>query len=103
MLLLFGQNLGMLGGVSGVTVPNVVGQTQASGTTELEDDGFVVMVATAYSSVVASGSIISQSPAAGTEQASGSTITITVSMGEQTMSRYRTHAVRKDNRPFVVH
>ena len=64
-----------------VTVPNVVGQSQASGTTTLEGDGFVVAVATAYSSSVAEGLIISQSPAAGAEAGEGSTVTITVSLG----------------------
>lgn len=67
---------------TGVTVPDVVGQSQASGTTELEGDGFVVAVATAYSSTVAVGDIISQSPLAGAEVPSGSTVTITVSLGE---------------------
>lgn len=65
-----------------VVVPDVVGQTQASGTTELEGVLFVVAVATAYSSSVAVGNIISQSPAAGASAVEGSTVTITVSLGE---------------------
>ncbi len=65
-----------------VTVPDVVGQSQASGTVELEGAAFVVAVSTAYSSIVAAGDIISQNPTAGTEAASGSTVTITVSLGE---------------------
>jgi hypothetical protein len=65
-----------------VTVPDVVGQSQASGTAELEGDGFVVAVATAYSSTVAAGDIISQAPTAGSSALSGSTVTITVSLGE---------------------
>lgn len=65
-----------------VTVPDVVGQTQASGTTELEGEGFVVAVATAYSSSVAAGVIISQAPIAGAQALPGSTVTITVSLGE---------------------
>jgi hypothetical protein len=65
-----------------VVVPDVVGQTQASGTTELEGEGLVVAVATAYSSTVAAGDIISQSPTAGSEVAAGSTVTITVSLGD---------------------
>jgi predicted nucleic acid-binding protein len=65
-----------------VEVPDVVGQSQASGTAELEGVLFVVAVQTAYSSTVPEGDIISQSPAAGIEAAEGSTVTITVSLGE---------------------
>lgn len=65
-----------------VTVPDVVGETQAAGTATLEGDGFVVAVETAYSSVVAAGLIISQSPIGGSSAAPGSTVTITVSLGD---------------------
>jgi hypothetical protein len=65
-----------------VQVPDVVGQTQADGTNALEADGFVVAVATAYSSVVQAGLIISQDPAAGSTPGTGATVTITVSLGE---------------------
>jgi hypothetical protein len=65
-----------------VTVPDVVGETQADGTTELEALLFVVAVETAYSSTVPAGTIISQSPAAGLDAVEGSTVTITVSLGE---------------------
>lgn len=67
---------------TGITVPDVVGQSQASGTAELEGDGFVVAVETAYSSTVPAGDIISQQPTAGAEVLEGSTVTITVSLGE---------------------
>lgn len=66
-----------------VTVPDVVGQTQASGTAELEAALFAVAVVTAYSSTVPAGTIISQSPAAGVDAPEGSTVTITVSLGER--------------------
>ena len=65
-----------------VEVPDVVGETQAAGTTTLETALFVVSVQTAYSSVVAIGLIISQSPAGGAFAAEGSTVTITVSLGD---------------------
>jgi hypothetical protein len=65
-----------------VTVPDVVGQSQASATAELEGALFVVAVATAYSSTVAAGDVISQSPTAGSEASEGATVTITVSLGE---------------------
>lgn len=83
MLLLLQQNLGFAWGqVAQVTVPDVVGETQAAGTATLEGDGFVVAVETAYSSLVAVGVIISQVPAGGASAASGSLVTITVSLGE---------------------
>ena len=65
-----------------VTVPDVVGETQADGTSTLEGAGFVVSVETAYSSVVPVGEIISQAPAGGAFAVSGSTVVITVSLGE---------------------
>lgn len=71
-----------MAGNAPVTVPDVVGQTQAAGTATLEGDGFVVSVATAYSNVVAAGLIISQVPAGGGSAVSGSTVTITVSLGD---------------------
>lgn len=64
-----------------VTVPDVVGQTEASGTTELEGVGFVVAVTYESSETVAAGLIVSQSPAAGSEATYGSTVTIVVSTG----------------------
>lgn len=67
---------------AGVVVPDVVGQSQADATTALEGEGFVVSVQTAYSSVVPAGDVISQVPAGGVEALEGSTVTITVSLGE---------------------
>jgi hypothetical protein len=81
MLLALQQNL-LLGDVTLVTVPDVVGETQAQGTSDLEAVGFVVSVTTAYSSVVAAGLIISQDPAGGVDYPEGGTVTITVSLGE---------------------
>lgn len=81
MLLLLQQNL-LLGDVSLVTVPDVVGETEAAGTATLEGEGFVVSVSTAYSSTVAVGLIISQDPAGGVEYPQGGTVAIVVSLGE---------------------
>lgn len=69
-------------GAASVEVPDVVGETQAAGTSELEGAGFVVVVETANSNAVPAGSIISQSPIGGTLVASGSTVTIVVSLGD---------------------
>ena len=64
-----------------VEVPDVVGETQAAGTLELETALFVVSVSTAYSPSVAVGLIISQDPVGGSFATSGSTVEIVVSLG----------------------
>jgi hypothetical protein len=69
-----------------VEVPDVVGETQAAGTTELETGLFVVSVVTAYSPTIALGLIISQDPIGGTFASEGSTVTITVSLGPEPVS-----------------
>ncbi len=86
MLALLIPGVGMGGGtaVVPVEVPDVVGDLQADGTTELETALFVVAVATAYSSSIAAGLIISQDPVGGSFANPGSTVTITVSLGPQT-------------------
>ena len=85
MLALLIPGVGMGGGTAVVLVevPDVVGETQAAGTTTLEGDGFVVSVTTAYSSSVAEGLVISQAPAGGEFAASGSTVAIVVSLGAE--------------------
>lgn len=85
MLLVLQQNMLLGEAADLVTVPDVVGDSQAAGTLELETALFVVAVQTAYSSTVAAGTIISQSPTAGSEALEGSTVTITVSLGPQTV------------------
>lgn len=67
-----------------VTVPDVddPGTTQAAATAAIEGVGLVVAVVTAYSSTIPAGEVISQAPAAGSSVAPGSTVTITVSLGE---------------------
>jgi eukaryotic-like serine/threonine-protein kinase len=63
------------------TVPNVVGLSQSAATTELQNAGFSVVALTAPSSSVATGAVISQSPAAATQLAPQQSVTITVSSG----------------------
>ena len=69
------------GGVTRTLVPNVVGLTQAAATTALTNAAFVAAAASANSPTVAIGSVISQTPAAGTSQPFGSTVNIVVSLG----------------------
>src|SRR5437016_5438406 len=65
-----------------VAVPNVVGQTQAAATSAISGAGFTVgAVAQESSTTVASGSVISQNPAAGADSASGSAVDLVVSTG----------------------
>lgn len=76
--LTFGLELAAL-----VSVPNVVGETQAQGTTDLQSAGFVVVVQSAYSPTVLAGLVISQQPVGGSSVVAGSTVIIIVSLGPQ--------------------
>jgi serine/threonine-protein kinase len=61
-----------------VTVPDVTNQSSGSAKATLENRGFAVQTTTQQSSAVQPDNVISQSPAAGTKVASGSTVAITV-------------------------
>ena len=62
-------------------VPDVVGESQSAATQTLEAAGFEVGVTETYSTSVAAGSVISQSPQAGSTYEQGGTVTLTVSRG----------------------
>ena len=62
-------------------VPNVVGLSEADAKTTLEGAGFKVTTTKAANADVPAGDVVSQSPAAGTVVAAGSTVTISVSTG----------------------
>lgn len=66
-----------------VTVPNVVGGTQAQADIDLAAVGLTSSVSNAYSDTVAAGLVISQAPPAGGIVALGSVIAIVVSLGVQ--------------------
>ena len=66
-------------GTEKVSIPNVVGMTQANATSKLENAGFSVNVATSASDDVDKGNVIKQSDTGTAKK--GSTITITVSSG----------------------
>jgi beta-lactam-binding protein with PASTA domain len=75
-------NLVVSTGPAQVTVPNVVGLTQAAASTAITAAGLVVgTVTTASSPTVASGNVISESPIAGTGVSSGSAVNLVVSTG----------------------
>src|SRR5256712_179640 len=65
-----------------ITVPNVVNATQAGGTTLITTPGLTAGgVSTASSATVPAGSVISQTPIAGAQVASGSAVALVVSSG----------------------
>ncbi len=77
-------NLVISSGPLQVSAPNVVGLTQAAATTAITGAGLALgTVTTQFSSSVASGLVISQSPAAGTTVNSGTDVNIVVSIGQQ--------------------
>ncbi len=63
------------------TVPNLVGSTRGQAETQLSERGLAIAVAEDYSESVPEGDIISTSPAAGTEVARGTTVTVVISQG----------------------
>ncbi len=66
---------------TGVTVPDVEGQTQAAATAALTSAGFLVTTSTQASTNVPSGLVISQTPAGGTSASGGSTVALVISSG----------------------
>jgi hypothetical protein len=75
------------GGATQVSVPNVVGETQAAATTAITGAGLTVGAVTqASSATVASGNVVSETPAAGTSAASGSSVALVVSTGPAPVS-----------------
>ncbi len=70
-------------GSDAVTVPSVLGKSQAEATSMLEKAGFVVNVTQSYDAVVQSGYVIAQSPEAEKTAPPGSSITIRVSQGAE--------------------
>ncbi len=75
------------GTIGYLTVPNVVGDTQAAAGTAITGAGLTVGTVTqSVSATIASGDIISQSPAAASSVAKGSAVALVVSTGPQTYS-----------------
>jgi hypothetical protein len=65
-----------------VTIPDVVGDTQASAVIELQELGLVVVPVFAYSTTVAVGLVGATQPTAGTEVPEGSAIELLISLGD---------------------
>ena len=73
-------------GTSTTEVPSVVGYTESDAVTALSNAGFQYTRTYSYSSSVAEGNVISQSPVEGSQLAAGETIAIVVSQGAQKSS-----------------
>lgn len=69
------------GKVTGVTVPNVAGLTEAEAKVMLDAEGFVMQKQLLESASVEKGSVISQSPEGDTTAAKGSAVTVVISSG----------------------
>lgn len=67
---------------SGMTVPNVVGQSQSRAEDILRSQGYYVVIQTAQSSTAPAGEVVSQTPVGGSAAGPGGTVTITVSLGD---------------------
>lgn len=68
---------------AGVKIPDVTGKTLAEAVAELEAEGFEIKKNEGYSATVPKGSVMGISPDAGSSAERGSTVTITISQGEQ--------------------
>jgi len=76
--------LNVSGGPVLVAVPDVTGQDQQQAMDTLGHAGFRVTVATAHSDTVAQGLVIRSNPAPHSQEAQGSAVQITVSLGRRT-------------------
>lgn len=77
-----------------VSVPGVVGKRESLAKSELEAAGLKVSVKTKYSTDVAKGKVISQSPGSGNQVTKNSTVVITVSQGEKPETMVRVPNLR---------
>jgi eukaryotic-like serine/threonine-protein kinase len=73
-------------GVKQATVPDVTGISQGTATSRLENAGFRVKVTKQFSTDVPSGDVISENPNGGSQATAGSTVTIVVSKGLQSVT-----------------
>lgn len=69
------------GGPSMVTIPNVVGLAQANAVTSITGAGLTDTITTQADANIATGAVVSESPAAGTSVATGTMVTLVVSSG----------------------
>lgn len=95
-------NLVVSSGPQGVSVPNIVGQTQSAAQLAITGIGLTVgAVTTAPSTSVPAGSIISQTPTAGNVVPLGSAISFVVSSGVNTLDELSSIVVEPGN-PLIL-
>jgi beta-lactam-binding protein with PASTA domain len=75
------------------TVPSVTGMIEQTAVNTLEGAGYKVSTTRGYSSTIASGAVISQTPVAGVSLATGSTVQIVVSRGVKPVQQVRVPAL----------
>jgi RHS repeat-associated protein len=69
-----------------ITVPNVIGFTQATAESAITSPNLVVgAITTAYSDLVPNGNVIDQTPAGGTSVPQGSAVILVISLGSETI------------------
>jgi len=74
------------GGANLINVSNVIGQTESAARNTLTAQGLRVSTSESYHDSIASGSVISQTPAAGTMQRKDTTIILTISKGRDVIT-----------------
>ena len=74
---------GFLSGETVVGVPQVIGWSYAEASATLKENGYEVAKEEIFSADVPAGSVISQSPEAGTDLAKGNVVTVRVSLGAE--------------------
>jgi hypothetical protein len=86
-----------------VSVPNVVNQTQAAAVAALTGVGLVSgNIATASSNTVAAGSVVSETPAAGTQVAVGASVNLVISTGPPVVPKVVSFNVLFGNQAYNV-
>lgn len=76
-----------------VAMPSVIGKTRTQAERALRKAGLLLKVRESYSSEVAKGIVISSDTAAGKEVEEGSTVTLTISLGEEPIQQVMIPAV----------
>ena len=83
-------------------VPDVSGKTQDEAVAALVDAGFVADVVQVYSEDVQEGTVVSTDPSAGTELASGSTVTVSMAKSRAKELVSATHAYFQSSSMFLI-
>jgi serine/threonine-protein kinase len=83
-------------GSEGIEVPKVIGLTEAEAVSNLEQKGFTVNKTESFDQYIKEGSIVSQSPEAGSKAPSGAAVTICISKGTENAKNQVPDVIGKD-------